>query len=73
MRKYIEAIEILNEESSNEEADFIRIDVTDLPENKVNEIIDIIKELFNGLNYELSFHYCYHEDGKSCIKEAIRQ
>lgn len=63
MRIYFECMEILPEDLI-EEADFIRVDVTDLDEQQRKEVLEAIKEHFSGLKYILQVHYCYHDEGE---------
>jgi hypothetical protein len=61
LRVYVEAIEILPPEST-EEPDFVRIDVTGLSEREVQNVIVIVRELMSGTSYILQLHYCYHDE-----------
>jgi hypothetical protein len=69
MRIYLELIEI-----SEEEGDFIRVDVTDWDSGDVEEAISLLKQQAQRYtSYVLQKHYCMHEEGKSCTLELISQ
>lgn len=61
MRVYVEAYEQLPPEAV-EEPDFVRIDVTGLSDQKVQDVINIVRELMRGTSYILQLHYCYHDE-----------
>jgi hypothetical protein len=68
MRVYLELIET-PPEGSTEEADFIRIDITDWNKNDVDSAISLLREhakIYS--NYIIQLHYCYHDEEptKSC-------
>ena len=66
MRIYLELIELLPE-GSTEEPDFIRVDVTEWPEEDVGELISILEEHAKVYEkYVLQKHVCYHEEGQAC-------
>jgi hypothetical protein len=67
MRVYLELFEVLPE-GSTEEADFIRIDVTEWSREDVEVAIQLLRE-HARLSYEhyvLQVHYCYHDESKPC-------
>lgn len=68
MRKYLEATEIVE---ANQEAEFIRADITDKTEQETTAIRQAIEDVMKGLVYTLSKHYCYHDEGGSCRVELI--
>jgi hypothetical protein len=71
MRIYLELIEVLPEGSA-EEADFIRIDVTDWSKKDVDQVIQLLKEQAEQYeHYIIQMHYCYHEEGKPCSIAVI--
>lgn len=66
MKIYLELIEI----SESEEADFIRIDITDWNDEDINTAIELLKE--HASNYEvyvIQKHMCLHDAGGSCVSE----
>jgi len=68
MRIYLEFYEIAEEG----ESDFIRIDVTDWSDEDIEEAINLLIE--HAQNYSscmIQKHYCYHDEGKSCLTEVI--
>jgi hypothetical protein len=69
MRIYLELIEI-----SEEEGDFIRVDVTDWDNGDVEEAISLLKQQAQSYtSYVLQKHYCMHEEGGSCTSVLISQ
>ena len=70
MRQYYEAREILPE-SSEIDPDFNRIDITDMLDPEQAEVLQLIKDQFVGMNYNLSIHNCYHDESKQCNIEVI--
>jgi len=72
MRHYYEATEILPE-GSEIEADFIRMDITDMLEAERAEVLQLIKDQFAGLTYTLISHNCYHGENPPapCNTETI--
>ena len=70
MRLYYECTEVLPEDSM-EEPDFVRMDITDKSEDERAEILDAIKEQFDGKKYMLQLHYCRHDEYKPCVVEVI--
>jgi len=67
MRLYLEATEIVMEEGV--EAEFIRADVTGFTDEEIEAVKLAIKDVFANKEYSLIRHYCYHDEGKSCIAE----
>jgi hypothetical protein len=71
MRIYLELYEILPE-GSIEEADFIRIDVTEWSQSDVDTAISLLREHARVYeHYVLQVHYCYHDEGGSCSVAVI--
>jgi len=70
MRIFVEAREILPPDAT-EPPEFVRIDVTDMTQDQVKEVIELVKQLFAGKKYILYYHYCYHEERKPCRVEVI--
>jgi hypothetical protein len=71
MRIYLELFES-PPEGSGEEADFIRIDVTDWGKEDVDTAIQLIKEHAQIYDhYVLQIHYCRHEEGEPCNTTII--
>jgi hypothetical protein len=71
MRLYLELFEILPE-GSTEEADFIRIDVTDWSQDDIDEAIRLLKEHAKQYeNYILQMHYCLHDQYGSCTAQPV--
>lgn len=68
MRIYLEATETVG---MGEVADFIRADVTDKTDAKVEEIKGLIQDIMAGLDYRLAKHLCNHNTGGSCVSEEI--
>jgi hypothetical protein len=61
LRVYVEAIETPSPEAA-EEPDFVRIDVTGLSDQEVQDVINIVREFMKGTSYILQLHYCYHDE-----------
>jgi len=73
MRVYLEFIEILPEETT-EEPDFIRVDVTDYSTDDLNTMISYFIELAQYYDHcTIQKHYCYHDDGKPCSINVLYQ
>ena len=70
MRHYYEATEILPE-GSGVEPDFIRIDITDVPLADRPGILQLIKDQFTGMTYQLILHHCRHDTGNRCTDEVL--
>jgi predicted alpha/beta hydrolase len=71
MRIYLELIEVLPE-GSPEEADFIRIDVTDWSKEDVDVAVQLLREHAKVYDhYVLQIHYCGHEEGGPCSVSVI--
>jgi hypothetical protein len=71
MRKYLELVEVLPE-GSVEEADFIRIDVTEWSDEDVKQAIELLRkhaEVYE--HYIIQVHYCYHEESGSCSVSIV--
>ena len=66
MRQYYDAQEI-----TEEEPEFIRIDITDKMDSEKATILQSIKDIMIGKNYTLTLHDCYHEDGGACEVKAL--
>ena len=73
MRVYYECLELLPEDTTGEEPDFVRIDITDKSETEKKEILSAIKEQFAGKKYMLRLHYCKHEEHEPCEVEVIEE
>ena|GEM_PF-1384023 len=65
MRVYLEAQEQLPE-GATEEADFVRIDVTDKSEAERKEILSALREQFADTSYVIRYHLCRHDEGGAC-------
>jgi hypothetical protein len=67
MRIYLELVEALPE-GSTEEADFIRIDVTEWSQSDIDTAIQLLREhaRLSYEHYTLQVHYCYHDESKPC-------
>jgi hypothetical protein len=62
MRRYLELVELVEEEG-----DFIRIDVTEWNWEDIEEAISLLKEHAKAYDsYVIYLHDCYHDEGKSC-------
>jgi hypothetical protein len=73
MRIYLELIEAL-EEAAAEEADFIRIDVTEWSKDDIDAAINLLLDQAQAYgHYTLQKHYCGHEEGEPCYAEVIAQ
>jgi predicted alpha/beta hydrolase len=71
MRIYLELIEILPAELA-EEADFIRIDITDWARDDIDIAIQLLKEHATQYDhYVIQMHYCGHDENRSCNTELI--
>jgi hypothetical protein len=71
MRVYLELYEILPGGSA-EEADFIRIDVTNWSKEDVDSAIQLLEEHAQIYDhYVLQIHYCRHEEGEPCSVTII--
>ncbi|MCW3140573.1 MAG: hypothetical protein N2V72_00110 [Methanophagales archaeon] len=73
MRIYYECFELLPEGAAEEEPDFVRVDITDKTESEKAEILDAIKEQFEGKKHILRLHYCKHDEHKPCEVEVIEE
>jgi len=71
VRVYYECLELLPEDTTEEEPDFVRIDITDKSEDEKKEILSAIKEQFAGKKYMLRLHKCKHEEYEPCVVEVI--
>ncbi len=69
-QQFLEALEILPE-GSRLQPDFIRTDITRKSSAEIAEIRTLIEAIMLGLNYRLTKHTCYHEDGGACKVEVI--
>jgi hypothetical protein len=71
MRIYLELIEMLPE-GSTEEADFIRVDVTEWSKEDVDTAIQLLREHAQTYeHYTLQIHQCRHEEGEPCSVSII--
>ena len=68
MKLYLEALETVAE---REEAEFIRAEITGKTDNEVATIQSRMEDIMVGKHYQLSKHYCRHEDGGACNTEII--
>jgi hypothetical protein len=67
MRRYLEVVELVEEEN-----DFVRIDVTEWSEEDVQEAISLLKEHAKAYDsYVIYLHDCCHDEGKSCSSITI--
>jgi hypothetical protein len=72
MRVYLELYEVLPE-GSTEEADFIRIDITEWSQSDIDTAIQLLRE-HARLSYEhyvLLVHYCRHDESELCSTVLI--
>ena len=72
MRVYLEAQEQLPEDST-EEADFVRIDVTDKSEAERKEILSALREQFADKSYVIQYHLCRHDEGGACEIKVVEE
>jgi hypothetical protein len=73
MRIYLELIEAL-EEAATEEADFIRIDITEWSKDDVDAAINLLLDQAQAYqHFTLQRHYCGHGEGEPCYAEVIIQ
>jgi hypothetical protein len=73
MRIYLELIEAL-EEAATEEADLIRIDVTEWSRDDIDTAINLLLDQAKAYeHFTLQRHYCHHEEGEPCYAEVIIQ
>jgi hypothetical protein len=73
MRIYLELVEAL-EEAAAEEADFIRIDVTEWSKEDVDAAINLLLDQAQAYeHFTLQKHYCGHEEGELCYAEIVMQ
>ncbi len=63
MKLYYEGLEIVEK---GQEADFIRIDITDINDSERATALQSIIDHFGAVPYTLRLHYCRHDEGKSC-------
>jgi len=64
MRQYLECLEI--ETDVAEQAEFIRIDITDMTESEIGEVKKAMNDIMKGVPYTMRRHFCGHDEGKSC-------
>jgi hypothetical protein len=69
MRVYLELIEV----TEAEEADFIRIDVTEWSSEDIEEAVELLREHARAAytSYILQKHYCHHDEGKQCAVDIV--
>jgi hypothetical protein len=73
MRIYLELMEILGEEVT-EEPDFIRIDVTEWSKDDIDAAINLLLDQAQAYeHFTLQRHYCGHEEGEPCYADVIMQ
>ena len=63
MKKYLEATEIVDNETSPE---FIRAEITDKTDAEIAEIKQAIIDIMSGKKYRLSEHLCRHDERGKC-------
>lgn len=68
MKLYYEALETVPED---QEAEFIRTDVTDKTVTERAVILQDIKDLMVGKTYTLKEHFCRHDEGLACTTKDI--
>ena len=66
MRVYYEA-----REQTDEEAEFHRIDVTDLSEPERADVLVALKGIMLGIPTVFTKHYCPHDVGGSCTSDVL--
>ncbi len=66
MRRYLELFEI--SETTPEELDFIRIDITEWSSRDIEEALELLVEHAETSyeHYTIQIHECYHEEDKPC-------
>jgi hypothetical protein len=70
MRIYLELYEI--SEDLGEEADFIRIDITDWDKRDIDTAIQLLREHAQIYPHRIiQIHYCKHEEGEPCYVEVL--
>ena len=69
MRLYLELIEV----TEAEEADFIRIDVTEWSSEDIEEAVELLREHTRATytSYIIQRHFCYHDENKLCVVDII--
>jgi hypothetical protein len=70
MREYLEATEIVEKE---QEAEFIRSDVTGMTDLEKDDVQAEMEAIMDGKSYRLVTHSCYHKDGGACSVELIKE
>jgi hypothetical protein len=59
-------------EGSTEEADFIRIDITEWPRSDIDAATQLLREHAGVYeHYIVQIHYCRHEEGEACSVSII--
>jgi len=66
MKLYLEAMEIRTE-ITEEDAEFIRIDITGMDEPTIDLVRESIKDIMSGIEYTFNRHECGHDEEKACI------
>ncbi len=65
MRIYLEA-----HEQTNDNPEFVRIDVTGKSKGEQDAILVSLKDFMDGVNCVFSRHFCYHDTGgRNCESE----
>jgi len=69
MRLYLELVEI----AEAEEADFIRIDVTEWSSEDIEEAVELLRKHARSTytSYVIQRHFCYHDEGKPCAVDVV--
>ena len=68
MKVYIEAQGMAVEGT---EPEFIRADITGKSAAEADAILEDIRAIMEGKSCTLSRHFCYHDEGKPCLMEAL--
>lgn len=71
MRTYLEAME--SSALPETEPDFLRIDITGYTEAEISGIKSEIASVMDSVPYDLTRHYCYHDEGGSCTRQTEPQ
>ena len=71
MRRYLELFEI--SETTIEELDFIRIDITEWSSEDVEEALNLLLEHARSIyeHYTIQIHECRHEEEEPCSTVVI--
>ena len=68
MKKYLEVEEIVG---IDEEAEFIRSEITDKTDAEIAKIKQAMIDIMSGKTYQLREHLCGHEERGKCVFNEI--